>query len=68
MQGSLSENRNQLKTIQQHVHGLMQDASERRLFSHTEDLLDRSTKSSDDEAALSSLAKQLQQEEEAESR
>ncbi|CAK8997828.1 unnamed protein product [Durusdinium trenchii] len=50
LEGSLSENRNQLKTIQQHVDGLMQD------------LMERTIKSSDDEAMLGTLARQLQQE------
>jgi len=53
LEGSLGENRNQLKTIQRHVDSL------------TQDLLDRTVKSAEDEEAVTSLSKQLQQEEQA---
>ncbi|CAE7407419.1 MCA1, partial [Symbiodinium sp. CCMP2456] len=53
LEGSLGENRNQLKTIQRHVDSL------------TQDLLDRTVKSVQDEEAVTSLSKQLQQEQQA---
>ncbi|CAE7944032.1 casB [Symbiodinium sp. KB8] len=53
LEGSLGENRNQLKTIQRHVDSL------------THDLLDRTVKSAEDEEAVTSLSKQLQQEQQA---